>query len=193
VLLLSPSKRQSGELAAKVFHQYDAAGQPVPSRKRTELQLWLTNGSRIIALPGKEVTIRGFSGAALLVIDEAARVADALYYAVRPMLAISRGRLIALSTPFGQRGFFYEEWAWVKPDGTPRPPEGDPWSRTEIKAGDCPRITPEFLEEERAALGPRWFAQEYETSFEAAVASLFAYEDLMAACASNLTPLSLPE
>src|SRR6266511_3620863 len=39
VLLLSPSERQSGELAAKVFRLYDAVGQPVPARKRTELQL----------------------------------------------------------------------------------------------------------------------------------------------------------
>src|SRR5262249_50469937 len=72
VLLLSPSERQSGELAAKFFRLYDAAGQPVAARKRTEMQLHLTNGSRVIALPGNEGTIRGFSGAALLVIDEAA-------------------------------------------------------------------------------------------------------------------------
>jgi hypothetical protein len=193
VLLLSPSERQSGELAAKVFHQYDAAGRPVAATKRTELQLHLSNGSRVIALPGKEATVRGYSGAGLLVIDEAARVADELYYAVRPMLAVSKGRLIALSTPFGKRGWFHEEWAWVKPDGSPRPAAEDPWQRTQIKASECPRIAAGFLAEERAALGPRWFRQEYECSFEDAVASLFAYEDLMAACANDLKPLALPE
>src|SRR5262249_47050438 len=57
VLLLSPSERQSGELAAKVFRLYDAAGKPVAARKRTELQLHLVNGSRVIALPSSEATI----------------------------------------------------------------------------------------------------------------------------------------
>src|SRR5205085_1966281 len=114
VLLLSPSERQSGELAAKVFHLYDrarAAGTALPAIKRTALQLHLCNGSRVIALPESEKTIRGYSGASLLVIDEASRVDGALYAGVRPMLAVSRGRLIALSTPFGQRGFFWEAWS----------------------------------------------------------------------------------
>src|SRR5262249_10793523 len=97
VLLLSPSERQSGELATKVFAYYDRLGAPVPPRKRTELQLHLINGSRVIALPESERTIRGYSGARLLIIDEAARVDDLLYRAVRPMLAVSRGRLLALS------------------------------------------------------------------------------------------------
>ena len=92
MLLLSPSDRQSGELAAKVFGYYGALGQPIGSRKRTELQLHLVNGGRVIALPKNEKTIRGFLGARLLVVDETSRVSDALYPAVRPMLAVSRGR-----------------------------------------------------------------------------------------------------
>ena len=60
--------------------------------------------------PGTEGTVRGFSRVALLVIDEAARVSDPLYYAVRPMLAVSGGKLVALSTPFGQKGHFWQEW-----------------------------------------------------------------------------------
>jgi hypothetical protein len=105
VLLLSPSERQSGELAQKAFGYFDALGGLAPGvRKRTELQLHLNTGSRVIALPGKEATIRGYSGAALLLIDEASRVPDPLYYSVRPMLAVSGGRLVAMSTPFGKRG-----------------------------------------------------------------------------------------
>ncbi len=42
-----------------------------------------------------------------LKIDEAARVSDELYRAVRPMLATSGGRIVLLSTPFGKRGFFF--------------------------------------------------------------------------------------
>jgi hypothetical protein len=180
VLLLSPSERQSGELAMKVFALYDAAGRPVAAAKRSALQLHLVNGSRVIALPESEKTVRGYSGAALLVIDEASRVPDALYYSVRPMLAVSKGRLVCLSTPFGKRGFFYEEWA-----GANR------WQRVRITADQCPRISPEFLDEERRSLGERWYRQEYLCSFEDVVGAVFAWEDIQAALSPDVEPLAL--
>jgi hypothetical protein len=111
VLLLSPTQRQSGELfKAKVRRVYGALGRPVPATQETALQLELANGSRIISLPGDEETIRGYSGVTTLIVDEAARVPDALYYSVRPMLAVSKGRLVCLSTPFGKRGWFFDVW-----------------------------------------------------------------------------------
>src|SRR5262249_12103297 len=97
VLLLSPSQRQSGELFRKVVELYEALGRPMPATAYSALRLELANGSRIVSLPGDEKTVRCFSGVVLLVIDEAARVDDALYQAVRPMLAVSQGRLVALS------------------------------------------------------------------------------------------------
>ena len=140
----------------------------------------LANGSRIVSLPGDEKNIRGFSGVSLLIVDEASRVDDALYYAVRPMLAVSQGRMVCLSTPFGKRGWFYDAWAG-----------GDSWDRYRIVADECPRITLDFLEEERRALGPRWFAQEYQCSFEDTVDAVFASEDIMAALSDDVDPLLL--
>src|SRR5262245_36206371 len=96
-----------------------------------------------------------FRCVSLLIIDEAARVSDNLYCGVRPMLAVSHGKLIALSTPFGQRGWFYEAWQ-----------SGEMWERIRVTAEDCPRITHEFLDEEKLALGERWIRQEYMCSFE---------------------------
>jgi hypothetical protein len=87
---------------------YGALVEPVASRGESALRLELENHSRIISLPGQEQTVRGYAGVSLLIVDEAARVPDDLYFAVRPMLAVSNGRLIALSTPFGKRGWFYE-------------------------------------------------------------------------------------
>src|SRR5215212_5096957 len=156
VLLLSPSQRQSAEIFRKVLEADDALGRPVPAVYRTQLRLELANGSRVLCLPGREETIRSFGGVDLLVLDEAARIRDELYRSVRPMLAVSQGRLVALSTPFGQRGWFYHEWAG-----------GGPWRRFRIGWRDCARITPEFIEEERRALGDAWVAQEYETAFTA--------------------------
>jgi Phage terminase large subunit len=104
----------------------------------------LANGSRLVALPGDDdATIRGYSAPRMVAIDEAARVSDSVYAALRPMLATSGGQLIALTTPYGRRGWFYE--AWEKEEG---------WDRTTITAHDCPRITPEFLESEMANMGP---------------------------------------
>ena len=154
VLLLSPSLRQSGEIYRKVLDGYGAVGRVVPAVSETQFQLELANGSRVLCLPGREGTVRSFSGVRLLVLDEAARIPDALYRSVRPMLAVSRGRLVALSTPFGQRGWFHDEW-----HGT------GPWKTVRVTWRDCPRITPDFIAEETCALGPEWTAQEYECSF----------------------------
>jgi hypothetical protein len=110
VLCLAPALRQSQELFAKIAGFYRDLGRPVPPQGERKLSLELENDSRIITLPGSEKTIRGFSGAALLLVDEASRVDDDLYYAIRPMLAVSGGSLMMLTTPYGKRGVFFEEW-----------------------------------------------------------------------------------
>ena len=109
-LILSPTQRQSYELFRKILDAYNALGRPAPPVSENVSRLELAHGSRIVALPGRENTVRSFSKVSLLVIDEASRVPDDLYRSVRPMLAVSQGRLVCLSTPFGQRGFFYEYW-----------------------------------------------------------------------------------
>jgi hypothetical protein len=178
VLLLSPSLRQSSELYRKVADLYRRLNRPVAAAQESTLRLELANGSRIISLPGTEDTVRGYSGAALLVIDEASRVPDTLYFSMRPVLAVSRGRLVALSTPFGRRGWFHSEWE-----------DGGGWERVQITARQCPRITREFLAEEERALGPRWFAQEYFCSFEDPVDAVFSAADVQAALADDIAPL----
>lgn len=178
-LLLSAAQRQSGELFRKVKDFYHAVPNRVPVKQESALQIELVNGSRIVALPGKEETIRGYSGVDLLVVDEASRVKDALYYSVRPMLAVSGGRLICLSTPFGKRGFFHQEWT----DG------GSDWHKTLITALQVPRISAEFLEEERRKLGDYWFEQEYMCIFKEATDSVFSHDDIAAAFSDAVVPL----
>jgi hypothetical protein len=179
ILILSPTLRQSGELFRdKLMPLYRALGSPIPVRGETALTLELVNGSRIISLPENEEGIRGYSGVTLLVIDEASRVSDSLYRAVRPMLAVSGGSLIALSTPFGKRGFFFEAWE-----------SNNPWKRTQITAYDCPRITADFLAEEYKALGERWFQQEYLTVFTDAIDAVFSHADIMAMFSEDVRPI----
>lgn len=178
VLLLSPSLRQSGELFRVVMGLHRKIGVDIEPEAESLLRAELPNGSRIVALPGAdEATIRGYSSVALLIIDEAARVADALYRAVRPMLAVSGGRLVALSTPFGKRGWFHQEWT-----------AGDGWERVRITAAECPRISPEFLEQERRAMPAAWFRQEYFCEFSEAEGAVFAYDDVLAMLSDDVKP-----
>lgn len=180
VLLLSPSLRQSQELFRKLKDAYNALeSQTVTAREESALRMEFSNGSRVVALPGKEETIRGFSGVGLLIVDEAARVSDSLYQAVRPMLAVSGGRIVLLSTPFGTRGFFHHEWT----EG------GAQWERTKITAYDCPRISDAWLNAERNAIGDWWFRQEYLVEFVESVEQVFRYEDIQRALDKDVKPL----
>jgi hypothetical protein len=178
VLILSASERQAKEFfAVNVAGLWRRLGKPVPGEE-TATALHLANGSRVLALPENERTVRVYSGVALLVVDEAARVSDSLYFTVRPMLSVSRGRLLALSTPFGRRGWFYEEWI-----GSNR------WHRVRVPADQCPRLTKEFLAEEERSIGQRWFRQEFLCSFEDVVGAVFNAEDVHAALSGKVAPL----
>lgn len=183
ILLVSPTLRQSGELFRKALALYRALGRPVPAESETALTLTLENGSRIVSLPGKEGTIRGYSGAALIAIDEASRVEDDLYLALRPMLAVSGGRLLALSTPFGKRGWWHTEWTAGGPG----------WERYEVPASMCPRISPAFLAEEERAMGPLWFRSEYGCEFVDTVDQFFSSDDIQAALSEEVQPLFVGE
>ena len=174
---MSPAQRQSAELLARVRALLNRLPDRPVIASEGALSVRLANGSRILSLPGTESTVRGFS-ADLLVIDEAARVEDALYEAVRPMLAVTGGRLVALSTPSGRRGWFWEAWS-----GRER------WHRSEVPAHLVPRISREFLDEERRTLPNLVFASEYECEFVDPLASVFSSKDVLAALDDNLVPL----
>jgi len=180
ILMVSPSLRQSSEAFRRVAGFYQTICSAVPSAAESALRLELENGSRIVSLPGQEQTIRGFGGVKLLIIDEAARVEDELYLAVRPMLAVSDGRLIALSTPFGKRGWFFQ--AWSNPEG---------WRTWTVTADQCPRISREFLEEERRSMPKNWFEAEYYCKFTEVEDSVFGYDEVTRAISADVEPLEV--
>src|SRR5262245_55319973 len=102
-LLISRSQRQAKEIMRYCKQGLKAVGWPIPPIKENEHEVELQNGSRLVALPGNEATIRTYQGVTDLILDEASRIPDDLYASVSPMVAISKGRTVALSTPFGQR------------------------------------------------------------------------------------------
>lgn len=178
VLILAPARRQSKEFLHTVRTLYRDAGPQTKVEKWSELRLGFENGARIIALPGRESTVRGYS-ADLVISDESARVPDELYAAVRPMLAVSDGRFVALSTPAGKRGWFY--LAWTDPE--------QQWEQVKTTAYDCPRLSDEFLEQERREMGDWQFRQEYLCEFHDDEQQLFRTEDIEAALTNDLEPL----
>jgi hypothetical protein len=177
VLILAPSERQAKETFSKAAALYR---DDVPADSYRKLGMELRNGSRIEALPGTEKTVRGYSGVDLLILDEAARVEDALYYAVRPMLAVSGGRLILMSTPFGKRGVFFEEWE-----------NGSGWERYEVDAHRIPRIPADFLAEERATMPLSLFEQEYLCRFTETSDEIFTHDMVANAVDDAVVPLQL--
>ncbi len=180
VLLLSPSLRQSQELFRKIKDIYNVLESPAMPKpiEESSLRLELSNGSRIIALPGSEQTVRGFSNVALLICDEAATCEDSLFFSIKPMLAVSGGRIILLSTPRGKRGFFFDVWS----EG------GADWNRTRIEARECPRISEQWLLKEKEAMPDFWFRQEFECEFVENSDSVFSFDEVQSALSDTLEP-----
>jgi hypothetical protein len=98
--MLAPSLRQSGELFRTTLGILKRVEVETPAIvAESALRVELASGSRVIALPGSESTTRGFSGCGLAILDECARIDDALISAIRPSLAIMDGRMVCLSVP----------------------------------------------------------------------------------------------
>ena len=164
-LIYAPSQDQSTEFFKRVEELAHGLGMDaVNPEALRKTGMDLKNGSRIEARPGSARTARGRT-ADLIVIDEASWVEDNLYHSLRPSLAVTGGRLVVLSTPYGKRGFFYEEWT-----------EGEEWERYEVPAPKCPRITQDFLEGERRTTPEWWFRQEYFCEFRETEDQLFTFE-----------------
>lgn len=170
ILVVSPSGRQSRELLRKMKGMARRLGLKTPGDGDNEISLLLPRESRIVGIPGREETVRGFSSVNLMVMEEASRIHPELYQATRPMLAASNGDLLMMSTPWGKQGVYYDAWQ----NGGAR------WTRYTVKTDESPRISREFLEEEREVLGAEYYAQEYECVFTDSAHGVFDVQALVA-------------
>ncbi len=180
VLVIAPSQRQSRELFIKIHGFLTQLEPQEVLEEETKLSLMLGNGSRAVVLPGDGRTIRGYSSPALILMDEAAFIADEVYDAAVPMLAAAPGgRIILMSTPYVASGFFYHLWHTA-----------DGWQRFEHKTADCPRVDKEWLEA-RKREDPLRFSREYECAFGSPEDSLFTPEMLDRMVVNDYEPLRL--
>lgn len=125
----------------------------------------LKNGSKILAEPAGQTGygLRGFT-VDKLVADEAHYIPDAVFVAIRPMLATTGGTLDLLSTPRGNEGFFYDCF------------QSDDFYKIHIMSKDCPRITTEFLGQEKKRMTKLEYCQEYEAEFLDSLMQFFPRE-----------------
>ncbi len=179
ILVTAPTKQQTREFLRKVRTFATLLG---TARRGDKYCVEFANGSRIVGVAADEDSIRGFSAVALVIVDEAARVCDEVYFALLPMLAVSNGSLWLLSTPKGKRGFFHAEWA---------SPENEGWVKIRIKGMDCPRISEAFLAAQKKRLGERRYAQEYECLFVDLDRGAFDPEVVRKAFRGDIKPLEI--
>jgi len=166
VVVAGPGGRQSGELLSKMARFLRILGVRWKRDGVNEHSMVLENGSRVVAVPGREKFIRGFSAVTFLIIDEAGKAPDALYAALTPMLATTDGMLWVMGTPNGQAGFFYEEWVQG----------GAHWQRMSVPATECARIGAAFLARERISKGEDVFRREFLCEFVAGPGQMFTAE-----------------
>lgn len=156
VLIVSKGLRQS-MIMFQVISNF-ILGNPILRKsvaRYTHTQIQLKNGSKVIALPCSSdgANLRGFT-AHMVIADEAAFMPETVITnVIMPMLSTTDGTLILLSTPWGRNHVFYRcvmnPKYWVQ----------------HIPSTKCPKISKQFLEEQRRELGELRFNIEYMAQF----------------------------
>jgi Terminase large subunit, T4likevirus-type, N-terminal len=160
-----PAQRQSAEAVRRVREILVKVGAKFKSDHVYGLEL--ENGSRVMALPSSDDSIRGLTVDGLIIADEAARLTTKTISALRPMRARRpHARLAMLSTAWSRTDPFWTVWD----------SNDTSWLRLRATAEIAGLFDPEFLEQERRALGEHDFNREYLGIPMGAHSSLFNWE-----------------
>jgi hypothetical protein len=160
-----PAQRQSKEAVRRVREILIKAGAELKGDNIYELEL--KNGSRVLALPSTDDSIRGLTVDGWIVADEAARLSADLIAALRPMRARRPdARFAMLSTAWSRTDPFWAAWESEDPS----------LLRLKATADTAGLFTAEFLEQERCALGEHDFNREYLGIPNGAHVSPFAWD-----------------
>jgi hypothetical protein len=150
-VIACPAQRQSSEGVRRIRQVLLNAGGQFKSENVYALEL--KNGSRVMALPSDDETIRGLTVDAWIVADEAARLNEDLITALHPMRARQpQARFAMLSTAWRRTDPFWTVWSSDNPNIIRLKATAD--------SDDVP-FTQQFLDEQRQLLGEQDFKQEY--------------------------------
>jgi hypothetical protein len=182
VVLAAPSHRQSSELLRTIRRLYEKLPDAVPLENDGATKIAWRDGGRIIALPGEGVTTRGLSAPALIALDEAGFVDAEIVQALTPMLATVRdGRFIALSSAGHRDSWFGQRWHDTVDQS---------WTRISVTADDCPRISKDWLAEQRLEMGERRWRQEFFCEWATDAEDQFFATELIDRCFDkDLSPI----
>ncbi|MFZ1951379.1 MAG: terminase family protein [Pseudolabrys sp.] len=149
-VIACPAQRQSAEAVRRVREVLIKVGVELESNNVFALEL--KNGSRVLALPSSDDSIRGLTVDGWIIADEAARLPEDLIAALRPMRARRpQARLAMLSTAWSRTDPFWTAWAG----------DEQSWIRLKATADAIETFSRKFLEQERIALGEDGFKREY--------------------------------
>jgi hypothetical protein len=215
-LIVCPSQRQAQEVYEKVRQAMNILGSLVPPVEHETLT-WLrfANGSRIVTLPASEGTIRGYSAPHRIVMDEASRIPELVFHALRPMLATTQGAAEGSAglVPEGEvevgEGYQVEALGGLALQprqrrgymdylSTPNGKQGTFWRTWDRPRGwetlkatvnESRRISGEWIAQERARTPRHIWAQEYECEFTETDQQVFRYDDVERALSVDVEPL----
>ena len=154
LLVVAASQRQASLLFEKIVSMFIETDYDAVQEEPTKTKIILKNGSTIYCVPAGRsgYSIRGYS-IDLLIADEAAFIGESVWLALTPMLAVTKGKIILLSTPFGKGGYYYECFG-----------DSD-FRQFHLSSVECPRIPNSFIEKEKKRMSKMEFAQEYLGNF----------------------------
>jgi Terminase large subunit, T4likevirus-type, N-terminal len=149
-VIACPSQRQSAEAVRRVREFLIKVG--AEFRTDNVYALELKNGSRVLALPGSDDSIRGLTVDGFIIADEAAQLSNDLIAALSPMRARRpEARFAMLSTAWSRTDPFWTVWASDDPS----------WIRLRATAETVTFFSQDFLEQQRRLLGEHNFQREY--------------------------------
>lgn len=103
-------------------------------------------------------------------LTEAARLKPAAWQIVRPGLSDRVGWALTDTTPLGQNWYWREFW---NRGDTLSDTRADDYANFHWRTLDNPHIPPEEIERARREMPPKYFAREYEASFEAFIGLIY--------------------
>lgn len=184
ILCVAPAQRQSQlwfNATAEFIRRLNEGTELL--ERDNSLSFTLRNKSRCVALPADPATIRGFSAPAMIVVDECAFIppadSDKVFSALTPMLAVSQGQLVLISSANGKTGYFFNAFH----------SQGEDWQRFLVTADKCPRIPKEFLEQERRNK-PEWqYLQEFYCLWASPENAFIDFDTIRGAYDAGVKPL----
>ena len=158
-LIAAPSERQSQLLLKKAKELLGKMGHTFSKDTQSEIILD-DGGGQIVALPtGSDAaaTARGYTVSGCLVVDEFGFVngIDEVMAVLAPMITVHRAAFFAISSAS------FEGDAWHQIVSGQR----KAWKVYNIDVSECPRLTPDVLEDLRGELGPMRYAREVLNQF----------------------------